>query len=161
MPESGRNGNGVTNLHRPRFLFNLHFARTGGDEVNLFGFGMIMFQRATADRNSGLGEALQLDAGVAMGEKLADLRTILGGEGGNGFDVRNIHGLNEHGKPPNFKFQAQETFHAPKRKSGIEGLILELLWSLDAWFLELFPVAAKIATGRSKEFLFVFPRKAA
>jgi hypothetical protein len=74
--EPGRNGNGVPHPDVARFAFDSYPASAGGDEINLLGAGMVVFQRATTDRNARLGEALIADCGIPVSQQFPNFRTI-------------------------------------------------------------------------------------
>src|SRR5213075_1127881 len=79
---AGGDRDGVAGFYFAGFVFDADTAGAVGDVINFFGFGMVMFLRAGADGQAGLGEALVADSRVAMREEFADFGAVFGDEGG-------------------------------------------------------------------------------
>src|SRR4029453_6226872 len=71
-------GGGVSPSPRGCFLADRDPARPFEDVIDFLGLRMVMGRRARAWGQAGLGQALLGDAQIAMGQKLANLRAVLG-----------------------------------------------------------------------------------
>ena len=89
---TGRNGDGVERADFAEFAVEFHATGAAEDVVNLLGLRMIMLLRGGSDGDGGLREALVADAGVAVGEELADFGAVFGGEGDGLGAIDDVHG---------------------------------------------------------------------
>ena len=80
MPAACRNENGITRFDGVRFVIDFHGAATLEDEIEFFGFFVIVTFGGCFSRHGGLGQALIGDRGVGRVEDASDRRTVFGGE---------------------------------------------------------------------------------
>ena len=88
---AGRDGDGIARFHILIFGFNAYAALSVCDVVDLFGARVKMFLGARTRGQSGFGQTLVADVGVAMGEEFADFAAVFGCEGGGVLKVFDVH----------------------------------------------------------------------
>ena len=93
MDQPRGNRDRIADGHVLELVADLHPSLAMGDVVDLFRFRVMVGRGASARWKSRFGQALLLDARVAMGQQLADFGAILSGERGSVVQIDDIHAL--------------------------------------------------------------------
>lgn len=88
---AGRDGNGIADANGVLFALDAHAALAFGDEIDFFGFDVVVLLRGVANGNARFCEALLADTGIAVRKEFADFGAILRDEGGDVLEVLDIH----------------------------------------------------------------------
>jgi hypothetical protein len=91
VPCTGRDGDRIARTDGGRFPINAHLSDAVEDVVDFLGFDVMVRCRRAAGRQTRFGQRLIADTGIARGQQLAYLRTILGGKGRYAVEIAEIH----------------------------------------------------------------------